>query len=111
MSSPKNGYGMLMTTTPTHDDAVRIAKFLVEEKLAACVQLLPIQSFFYWKEKLQQDAETLLLVKTRKDLLERAIARIKQAHRYEVPEIVATEFVTGFQGYFDWMDQVTSDAK
>ncbi len=105
------GYGMLMTTTPTHEDAVRIARLLVEEKLAACVQLMPIQSFFSWKDKLQQDAETLMLVKTRKDLLEPAIARIKAVHRYEVPEIVASEFVAGFQGYFDWMDQVTSEIK
>jgi periplasmic divalent cation tolerance protein len=103
-----SGFGMLMTTTPTQEDAVRIARLLVEERLAACVQLMPIQSFYHWKDKTQQDSETLILVKTRKALLETAIARIKDVHRYEVPEIVATEFVAGFQGYFDWMNQVTS---
>jgi periplasmic divalent cation tolerance protein len=101
-------YGMLMTTTPSHEDAVRIAKLLVEEKLAACVQLLPIQSYYYWKEKTQTDSETLLLIKTRKVLFETAIARIKDVHRYQVPEIVATDLVAGYQGYFDWMDQVTA---
>jgi periplasmic divalent cation tolerance protein len=103
-----SGHAMLMTTTPTHEDAVRIARLLVEERLAACVQLMPIQSFYHWKEKTQQDAETLMLVKTRKALLEKTIARIKDVHRYEVPEIVATELIAGFSGYFEWMDKVTS---
>ena len=101
------GYGMLMTTTPSPEDAQRIARLLIEEKLAACVQLLPIQSFFTWKDRIQQDNETLLLIKTRKALFEAAIARIKDVHRYEVPEIVGTELVAGFQGYFDWIEQVT----
>jgi periplasmic divalent cation tolerance protein len=103
------GYGMLMTTTPSAEDAQRIARLLVEEKLAACVQLLPIQSFYHWKEKTQQDDETLLLIKTRKALFGAAIARIKDVHRYEVPEIVGTDLVAGFQGYFDWIDQVTQN--
>lgn len=102
-------YGMLMTTTPSTEDAQRIARLLIEEKLAACVQLLPIQSFYHWKEKTQQDNETLLLIKTRKALFEAAIARIKDVHRYEVPEIVGTDLVAGFQGYFDWIDQVTQN--
>ena len=61
---------MLMTTTPSMEDAQRIARLLVEEKLAACVQLMPIQSFYHWKDKTQQDNETLLLIKTRKALFE-----------------------------------------
>lgn len=100
-------YGMLMTTTPSPEDAQRIARLLVDEKLAACVQLLPIQSFYHWRDKTQQDHETLLLIKTRKSLFDRTIARIKDVHRYQVPEIVGTELVAGFQGYFDWIDQVT----
>jgi periplasmic divalent cation tolerance protein len=100
-------YGMLMTTTPSHEDAVRIARLLIDEKLAACVQLLPIQSFYHWKEKTQEDAETLLLIKTTRALFEPAIARIKDVHRYEVPEIVGTDIVVGFSGYLDWIDQVT----
>jgi periplasmic divalent cation tolerance protein len=95
-------YGMLMTTTPSHEDAVRIARLLIDEKLAACVQLLPIQSFYHWKEKTQEDAETLLLIKTTRALFEPAIARIKDVH-----EIVGTDIVVGFSGYLDWIDQVT----
>lgn len=100
-------YGMLMTTTPSRKDAGRLARLLVEEKLAACVQLLPIESFFFWKGKTQEEKETLLLVKTRTALFEATIARIKALHRYEVPEIVAMPFTAGAAAYFQWMDDVT----
>ena len=102
-------FGMLMTTTPSRDDAVRLAKLLVEEKLAACVQLLPIDSFFHWKGKTQEDKENLLLIKTRTALFDTAIARIKALHRYEVPEIVAMPFSTGGAAYFEWMKEVTCE--
>jgi len=101
------GYGMLMTTTPSREDAARLARMLVEEKLAACVQLLPVESVFFWKGKIQDEKETLMLVKTRTASFEAAIARIKAAHRYEVPEIVAMPFTAGSAAYFQWMDDVT----
>ena len=99
---------MLLTTTPTRDEAAKIANLLLDEKLAACVQLLPIESFYVWQGKTQNDAEILLLVKTRSALFERAIARIKQVHSYSVPEIVAMPFAAGFAGYLDWIDSVTA---
>jgi periplasmic divalent cation tolerance protein len=100
-------HGLLMTTTPSREDAQRLARLLVEEKLAACVQMMPIESTFFWKEKVQEEKETLLLVKTRTALFETAIARIKALHRYEVPEIVAMPFTAGSASYFQWMDEVT----
>ena len=54
-------YGMLLTTAPSRDEAARIAKLLIAEKLAACVQLLPIESFYVWDGKTQNEAEVLLL--------------------------------------------------
>ena len=102
-------YGVLLTTTPSRDEAAKIAKLLIDEKLAACVQLLPIESFYVWEGKTQNEAEVLLLVKTRAALFESAIARIKAVHSYSVPEIVATVFSAGFQGYFHWIDDVTAD--
>ena len=101
-------YGVLLTTTPTREEAARIAKLLIDEKLAACVQLLPIESFYFWEGKTQNEAELLLLVKTRKALFERAIARIKEVHSYTVPEIVALPFAAGFAGYLNWIDDVTT---
>ena len=68
---------MMLTTTPTRDEAAKIAKLLIDEKLAACVQLLPIESFYVWQGKTQNEPETLLLIKTRAALFDTAIARIK----------------------------------
>jgi periplasmic divalent cation tolerance protein len=99
-------YGMLLTTAPSREEAAKIAKLLIDEKLAACVQLLPIESFYVWNGKTQNEAETLLLVKTRSALFDAAIAKIKAVHSYSVPEIVALPFTAGFAGYFHWIDEV-----
>jgi periplasmic divalent cation tolerance protein len=99
---------VLLTTVPGREEAHQIAKLLIDEKLAACVQLLPIESFYFWQGKTQNEAEILLLVKTRSALFDAAIARIKQVHSYGVPEIVAMPFTVGFAGYLDWIDSVTA---
>lgn len=99
---------MMLTTTPTREEAARIARLLIDEKLAACVQLLPIESFYVWDGKTQNEAEILLLIKTRAALFEPAIARIKAVHSYTVPEIVAAPFSAGFAGYLDWIRDVTA---
>jgi periplasmic divalent cation tolerance protein len=105
--SNASDYGVLLTTAPSRDEAAKIAKLLIEEKLAACVQLLPIESFYVWEGKTQNEAEVLLLAKTRTALFEPAIARIKQVHSYSVPEIVGTPFLAGSQPYLDWISEVT----
>ncbi|MES2471283.1 MAG: divalent-cation tolerance protein CutA [Pseudomonadota bacterium] len=105
--SSASDYGMLLTTVPSRDEAARIANLLIDEKLAACVQLLPIESFYRWDGKTQNEAELLLLIKTRTALFENAIARIKAVHPYTVPQIVGTEFLAGFKGYLDWIDDAT----
>lgn len=107
MSDP-SAYGVLLSTTPSREEAQKIARLLIDEKLAACVQLLPIESFYVWDGKTRNEAEVLLLVKTRTALFERAIARIKAVHSYTVPQIVATTFTAGFTGYFDWMADVAT---
>lgn len=101
-------FGVLLTTAPSREEARQIATLLIDEKLAACVQLLPIESFYVWDGKTQNEPEVLLLVKTRSALFETAIARIKQIHSYSVPQIVATNFTAGFAGYFDWIASVTA---
>ena len=101
-------YGVMLTTIPTRDEAAKIAKLLIDEKLAACVQLMPIESFYVWQGETQNEPETLLLIKTRTALFDRAIARIKQVHPYTVPEIVALPFAAGFAGYLNWIGDVTA---
>jgi len=98
---------MLLTTAPSRDEAARIARLLIDEKLAACVQLLPIESFYVWEGKTRNENEVLLLAKTRTALFEPAIARISQVHSYSVPQIVGTQFLAGFKPYLTWIDEVT----
>jgi periplasmic divalent cation tolerance protein len=99
--------GILLTTLPSREDARRLARMLVEEKLAACAQLLPIESFYRWEGAVQNEAEVLLLVKTRTSLFDNAIAAIKAAHPYSVPQIVGWPFSAGHGPYLDWIDAST----
>jgi len=100
-------FGVLMTTLPTQEEARRIAHLLVAEKLAACVQLLPIESFYRWEGKVQNDGELFLVIKTRTALFDTAIARIKAEHPYTVPEIVGWPLSAGHPPYLDWIAQST----
>lgn len=100
-------FGMLLTTLPSREDARRLAQILVGEKLAACVQLLPIESVYVWDGATRNENEILLLVKTRTALFESAIARIKAEHPYSVPQIVGLPFTAGFAPYLDWIGENT----
>ena len=97
------GFGMVLTTVAVRDDGVRIAEALLAEKLAACVQMMPIESRYVWKGETHNEGELLLLVKTRASLFGAAIARIRALHPYEVPEIVACPFAAGLPAYLDWI--------
>jgi len=101
-------YGMLMTTTATRDDAKKIAQSLLGAKLAACIQMTSIESCYTWKDTLQNEAEILLLIKTKTALFDEVMAAIKSAHPYETPEIVALDFAGGSPHYFAWIDSVTT---
>ena len=104
-------YGVMLTTTSTAAEARMIAQRLIDEKLAACVQLLGIESFYVWQGETQKDPETLLLIKTRTALFAAAIVRIKELHSYTVPEIVALPFSAGLPGYLNWIAEVTGEEK
>ncbi len=82
-----------------------LASKLVDEGLAACVNLLPqVQSFYKWQGKFQKDAEELLVVKTGDWLFSRLEQRIKELHPYEVPEIICLPVVRGHAPYLEWMN-------
>lgn len=99
--------GMLMTTTATRDAAALIARTLLEARLAACVQILPIESYYSWKGAVANDAEFLLLIKTRTALFADTIEAVRRIHPYETPEIVCTDFAAGSSDYFGWIESVT----
>jgi periplasmic divalent cation tolerance protein len=99
--------GFVTTTVATKDDARRIADVLLDDRLAACVQLIPIESHYVWKGERIAEPEIMLLAKTRTELFDRVIARIKAVHPYETPEIVAQNFSAGFAPYLAWMKDST----
>lgn len=107
MDNAAEKYGLLITATGNKDDAAGIAQMLVSDRLAACVQIMPIESFYAWKGALAHEAEWLLLIKTKTILFDDAIRAIKARHPYETPEIVGTEFSTGLPEYFSWIDEST----
>jgi len=95
---------LVFTTLPTADKAEELAKALVEERLAACANLLPaIRSIYRWQGKLQDENEVLVLLKTRAEHLERLKLRILELHPYEVPEVLAVPVESGYQPYLDWL--------
>lgn len=99
---------LVFTTLPTADAAVALARTLVEERLAACGNILPaVRSIYRWEGTLQDENEVLLLLKTRSEQFERLKARILELHPYEVPEVLAIPVEAGHRGYLDWIAATT----
>ncbi|UCD87714.1 MAG: divalent-cation tolerance protein CutA [Desulfobacterales bacterium] len=97
-------YVQVVTTTENKEDANKIAKVLVERRLAACVQLVgPIQSTFWWKDSIETAQEWLCFMKTDKNLYGELEKAIKAIHPYETPEIVAMPVVAGSDDYLAWL--------
>ena len=99
--------GIVTTTVANRDEARRIARLLLEERLAACVQLLDIESHYVWKGEPMREPEVMLLIKTRAVLFDQVIARVRALHSYELPEIVAQNFAAGFAPYLSWIQDNT----
>jgi periplasmic divalent cation tolerance protein len=100
-------YIQVMTTTETKEEAEKIAQYLVEQKLAACVQITgPIASTYRWKGKVENAQEWLCLIKTREELYDKVETAIKKLHSYETPEIFAVPIIKGSSEYLSWLDDV-----
>ena len=95
---------VVLMTTATREEAEKIARNLLNQKLIACANIVgPVSSLFWWKEKISQENEFLVLMKTSADLFEKLAATIKQMHSYEVPEIIAIPIAKGEQTYLEWL--------
>lgn len=92
---------------PDETTALRLARTLVEERLAACAQLLPCGSVFRWNGKVQEESEILLLLKTSAARWEALEARLRALHPYELPEIIALPILAGSADYLGWIDAET----
>lgn len=98
------GVLVVLVTAPSAEKAEEIARTVVEERLAACVNVLPaVRSIYRWEGKVQDDAEALMVVKTRADAFERLRARIGSLHPYECPEVIALPVVAGHAPYLEWL--------
>lgn len=101
-------FALILVTAPPGGEGERIARTLVEEKLAACVNRIGgIRSTYRWKGAIEEDGEELLLVKARRSSLELLEARVREIHPYEVPEVIALSVTGGSGPYLDWLRGAT----
>jgi periplasmic divalent cation tolerance protein len=98
----------IVTTTAHKADAEKIARALVERRLAACVQIGgPITSCYRWQGQVETAEEWLCAIKTRREFYERVEAAIKELHPYQTPEILATPIIAGSPDYLTWLQEQT----
>ena len=97
-------YIVVLVTSASEQEGETIAHALLEAKLAACINLNPVNSIYTWQNKINRDREWQLTIKTKFDLFDELAAKIKALHSYEVPEIIAIPIVTGSQSYLNWIE-------
>jgi periplasmic divalent cation tolerance protein len=99
---------VVYVTAPNEDEAAAIAKALVSERLAACINIVrAIRSIYMWQGTIEDDAEVLMIIKTQASLFGRLSTRVKELHSYSVPEVIALPIVTGSEDYLAWLRDVT----
>jgi periplasmic divalent cation tolerance protein len=95
---------VVLTTCAVESDAERMARALVDARLAACVNVVPrVRSFYHWKGETQSSEEFLLIVKTSRDLFGALRAELEKLHPYELPELLAVPVVAGAEDYLRWL--------
>jgi len=99
-----SGVVAVLTTTPSVEVAERLGETLVEERLAACANVLPgVHSIFRWQGTVSKESEVLVLLKTTTEALDHLRRRIVELHPYEVPEVIAFDVRAGHAPYLDWV--------
>lgn len=101
---------LIQTTTPTRDEALRLARALVEQRLVACAQISAIESTYLWDGNLQQEPECRLLLKTSDDKWPEVERFIRERHSHEVPAIFAVPVTQASEGYANWVAETTRGA-
>ena len=103
-SVPSDQFVVILTTFPVDRDVEQFARTLVEERLAACVNILPpMQSIYRWKDAIESAEERQLLIKTNTDRVHDLETRIKASHPYEVPEFLVISVLDGSRDYLSWV--------
>jgi periplasmic divalent cation tolerance protein len=97
---------VVLTNCGSADEAAKIARALVEKKLAACVNMMPaVRSFYRWKGAIEDEQESLLVIKSSRALFNDLRVEIEKLHSYELPEVIAVPIVDGSEGYLEWLDR------
>jgi periplasmic divalent cation tolerance protein len=94
-------------TVGSSEEAEQLASSLVEERLAACVNRIKLQSIYRWEGKVQRSSEELLMIKTRRDLFDALKSRVQDLHSYTVPEVIALPILEGNPSYLQWLNEET----
>ncbi len=101
-------YRLVLTTCPDQSTADDLAAHLVNHRLAACVNVIPgMRSYYKWRGEVCNDAEFVLLIKTRTERYPRLEKTIVERHPYELPEVIALPIESGLAGYLGWIDEQT----
>jgi periplasmic divalent cation tolerance protein len=97
---------VVLVTAPDVEEAARIGRALVEERLVACANIMPrLRSIYRWQDAIHDDAEVLVIIKTTATRLERLTARVIELHPYDTPEVLALPVAGGSEAYLDWLRQ------
>ena len=97
---------VVLSTCGSAEEAAKIARALVEKKLAACVNVMSaVRSFYRWKGVVEDEQESLLVIKSSRALFNDLRAEIEKLHSYETPEMIAIPIVDGSEGYLEWLDR------
>ena len=100
---------VVLITAASEQEARSIAELLLNQRKAACVNILPgINSLFWWQDRLDSAQESLLIVKTEAPLLNEIVRLVKETHSYDVPEIIALPIIGGNQDYLEWVEKNVS---
>ena len=103
---------VVLSTCSSPEQGHRIARGLVEKRLAGCVSVLPaVRSFYRWKDAIEEDDEVLLVIKSSRALFDRVRSEIVRLHSYEMPEIIAVPIVDGSEAYLTWLDRELVDKR
>ena len=104
MTSPPDPVSVVLTTIAAQVDAAAMARTLVEERLAACVNILPVMTSIYrWQGRIEQEPEQQLLIKTASDRVPALEQRLRELHPYEVPEFLVLEAGDFGTAYSSWV--------
>ncbi|MEE9609230.1 MAG: divalent-cation tolerance protein CutA [Myxococcota bacterium] len=104
MDASESPVRVVFITVPDPDTGARLARTLVEERLAACVNLVPgVRSFYRWEGAVQEDDEVMLVVKTRAERCDALALRVRDLHPYDLPEVLELPAVGGSAAYLEWV--------